>query len=93
MFKAGFSVVGDRWYGVLYGEKDHPESQYIDIMTDTEEYKGQGQILFETLSYHTDYSFCKVAFDADGDGQMDIWCQVPSEKVVSSWRETLKKDQ
>ncbi len=93
MYKTGSNVVGDHWYGILYGNEDDSESQYIDIMTDTEEYKGQGQIIFETLTYKTDYNFCKIAFDADGDGEMDIWCQIPSEQVVSTWREALINEQ
>ena len=30
-------------------------------------------------------SYAKVAFDADGDGHMDAWCQLPSDQVIEDW--------
>jgi len=87
----GSGVVGTHRYGVLLNHNNNSEKGRIVIMQ-ASEYKGQGQIVFEFLNYRTDYSYCKAAFDADGDGQMDIWCQVPSEEVVSTWRQTLTKD-
>ena len=87
----GFGVVGGRKYGVLIDKGHNSEKKRI-VIKQASEYKGEGQIIFEFLNYRTDYSYCKVAFDADGDGQMDVWCQVPSEEVASTWRRALTKD-
>jgi hypothetical protein len=52
-------------------------------------FDNEGSILYEIVQFRTDFNFCKVAFDADGDGQMDAWYQIPSDEVVAQWRESL----
>lgn len=88
--ESGLSLAGSHSYGVLL-DKNNSEPERIVVM-DASEYRGQGQIIFEYRTYQTDYGYCKAAFDADGDGQMDVWCQVPSEEVVAAWRQALTGD-
>ncbi len=48
---------------------------------------GRGQIVV-TFTYYTVrnvVSYAKVAFDANADGQMDAWCQLPSDQVIEDW--------
>lgn len=85
----GFGTIGVHRYGVKFDDEDDPGNSKIVIMPRSD-YAGQGSIVFETLNYRTDYSYCKVAFDADGDGLMDAWCQVPSQEVVAGWLEEIK---
>ncbi len=87
----GIGLSGNHCYGVQLDRNNNSEKGRIVVMP-AFDYKDQGQIVFEFLDYQTDYTYCKAAFDADGDGQMDVWCQVPSEEVVSAWRQTLTKD-
>jgi len=89
--ESGFSFVGSHSYGVQL-DNSNTEKGRIVIMP-ASEYKDQGEIIFEFRNYRTDYGYCKAAFDADGDGQMDVWCQVPSEEVVAAWRQALTKEQ
>jgi len=88
----GFGYVGELHYGVLVPDQESKSSQRLDIMLSSE-YAEQGPIILAFIYYRTDYGYCKAAFDADGDGQMDVWCQIPSEETVLKWRETVLKGQ
>ena len=88
----GFGCVGEVHYVVLLPEERRPPTgRWVAIMSSSE-YTGQGQIILEFLYYSTDYGYCKAAFDGDGDGQMDVWCQVPSSDVVSKWLQSLRDE-
>lgn len=87
----GFGSVGERRYGVLQRLAQGGQNRQKLRLIPAREYAGQGQIILECIFYKTDYGYCKIAFDADGDGQMDAWCQVPSEETVSMWRQALMK--
>ncbi len=73
-------------YGVLRAKEDPPEGPRLRFIPRSK-HDGQGRVLV-VFTYYKAFnvaSYAKVALDADGDGDMDAWCQIPSDQVIEDW--------
>jgi len=67
------SITGSHSYGVR-----RPGADYSDLVSPVD-FDGTGRVMFEQVIYRTDRTYAKLAYDADGDGVMDAWCEVPAK--------------
>ena len=70
----GSTPAGSHYYGVR-----KPGREATTIVSERD-FNGTDQVVFEYVIYRTNRMFCKMAYDADGDGVMDAWCEVPTRE-------------
>ena len=74
-----WSTTGSRPAGRHHYGVRKPGRETTTIVRERD-FNGTDQVVFEYVMYRTNRMFCKLAYDADGDGVMDAWCEVPEKE-------------
>ncbi len=69
-----WSPLGEHYFGIVQLD-ERGDQTYVNMLSDLER-DPEDPAAVEILTYATDTKYCKVAYDANRDGQYDAWARI-----------------